>query len=194
MRRLTTLFLLLCAGPAIAAPPDAEPVTESVAVSQTSSLGLQATDLTPELREWFGVKPDRGVLIGSVSADSAAATAGLRVGDVVTVLAGSKIEDASELFSTAARNAGASVPLRFVRDKREQSATIALPQSGHFAHSITIRSGSLSDLDAFDDLFRELASELDGTDIFEHLRLSPTDIDSIQREMRELERMLRGGE
>ena len=46
-------------------------------------LGVGLTDLTPELREHFGVGGDAGVMISRVVEDSPAAKAGLRVGDII---------------------------------------------------------------------------------------------------------------
>ena len=155
--RLLTLFALTLAPLVAAAPPG--PVVQTTSVSGGSELGIQATDLTPELRQWLGVKSDRGVLVGTVQEGSAAAQAGLEVGDVITVLGGDKIEQASELFSSAMRNAGATVPLRVVRDGREQSLSLALPAGGHYSHTVTLRTLG-SDTDSLDAVWRELTGSL----------------------------------
>jgi membrane-associated protease RseP (regulator of RpoE activity) len=57
-------------------------------------LGLNLTDLTPELREHFGAPKDTGVLVARVAADSPAAKAGVKVGDILTTIDGEKVEQA----------------------------------------------------------------------------------------------------
>ena len=197
--RLLTLFVL-ASTPLYTTASD-RPV-QTVSVSGGEELGLKATDLTPELRTWLGGKSDRGVLVGEVREGSAAAAAGLRVGDIITVLGGEKIEGVSELFASAARNAGATVPLRIVRDKREQSMTLALPASTHYSQSVTIRSGSSIsiDSDAFDSIFRELSGSLSETPFLESGALDSElsklfeqlDPDKLRRDFEALERALRG--
>src|SRR5262245_35092128 len=46
-------------------------------------IGVQVQPLTPELREFFGVEGDAGLLVAAVEARSPAADAGLRAGDVI---------------------------------------------------------------------------------------------------------------
>src|ERR1051326_6160949 len=60
-------------------------------------LGVSLQPLTPELASSFGVKDAKGALVGDVSADSPAARAGLKSGDVITEFNGKKIEDPSAL-------------------------------------------------------------------------------------------------
>src|SRR5512133_3026190 len=47
-------------------------------------LGVSLIGITPELRAHYGAPKDAGVLVGRVEKDSAAAKAGLEVGDIVT--------------------------------------------------------------------------------------------------------------
>jgi len=47
-------------------------------------VGISLTELTPELREFFGAPKDAGVLVSSVAENGPAAKAGVRVGDVIT--------------------------------------------------------------------------------------------------------------
>jgi S1-C subfamily serine protease len=46
-------------------------------------MGVELLPMTPELRAYFGVEPDVGVLVTKVEPDSPAAEAGIQVGDVI---------------------------------------------------------------------------------------------------------------
>ena len=54
-------------------------------------LGVQLQDMTPELREFMRAPEDRGVLVVRVNEGSAAAKAGLRVGDVLVAVGGEPV-------------------------------------------------------------------------------------------------------
>jgi Do/DeqQ family serine protease len=60
-------------------------------------LGVIPQDLTPELAEAFGLSVTKGVVISQVDPDSAADTAGLRPGDVVTAVNGEPTHRAADL-------------------------------------------------------------------------------------------------
>jgi S1-C subfamily serine protease len=64
-------------------------------VMQRGRLGVGVLDLSPELAQHFGAK--QGVLVNTVAADSAAAKAGIKVGDVITSVNGKPVDDAGEL-------------------------------------------------------------------------------------------------
>ncbi len=50
--------------------------------------GIRVEQLTDQLREFFGVPGNNGVLVSSVEANSAAEKAGLKAGDVITAIDG----------------------------------------------------------------------------------------------------------
>ena len=90
-------------------------------------LGVELTELTPELRSHFGVPDDRGVMIGHVEEDSPAAAAGLAVGDIVTAIDGEPVESSWDLSVAVRRHEGGdSVALEVWRDGRslDLSATL----------------------------------------------------------------------
>ncbi len=58
-------------------------------------LGVELTDLSPELRSHFGVTTNAGVLIGRVMEDSPAERAGLLVGDIITAIGGKPMRSSS---------------------------------------------------------------------------------------------------
>ena len=90
-----------CGLPAAMAAPDVETFEWSTMTSK-GRLGVMVTGLTPELRTYFGTDKDRGVLVARVEERSAAATAGLRVGDVIVEVRGHKIEDGADVIAALA--------------------------------------------------------------------------------------------
>jgi serine protease Do len=88
-------------------------------------LGVSIQRVTPELAESLGLKSARGALVTSVTQDSPAAQAGIKVGDVITEYAGSKIADSNELPILVARTkVGNSAGVTVWRDKEEISLTV----------------------------------------------------------------------
>ena len=63
--------------------------------SRRTRLGIGAQALTPQLADYFGV--EEGVLVTHVEEDSAASTAGLRAGDVITAVDDRGVSDVDEL-------------------------------------------------------------------------------------------------
>lgn len=60
-------------------------------------LGVETTPMTAELRTFFNAPEDSGVLISRVEEDSAAARAGLMVGDVITSIDGEPVKSTGSL-------------------------------------------------------------------------------------------------
>ena len=80
-------------------------------------LGAQLTPLTDQLASYFGTKD--GVLVSSVTADSAAAKAGLKAGDVITSINGRSVESPREVTQELrAADEGKEVEIGIVRDKK----------------------------------------------------------------------------
>ena len=94
--------------------------------SEKGRLGLRIQSLDGQLGEYFGAA--KGVLVNAVDADSPAAKAGLKAGDVVNAINGKAVEEPSELIE-AVREAedGATLTIDYVRDKKPQSTKAALP-------------------------------------------------------------------
>ncbi len=97
--------------------------------SPRARLGIQMSDMTPQLAEYFGAK-DGGVLVSSVSEHSAAAKAGLKAGDVITSINGDRVRDLDDLVDEL-RNKSGEVTIGILRDKKESTvkATIEAPQA-----------------------------------------------------------------
>jgi S1-C subfamily serine protease len=78
---------------------------------------VSVSDLQPQLAEYFGVKD--GVLVTSVAADSPAAKAGVKAGDVITTVNGADVTSPSELRQRTSRlKEGEELSLGLVRDRK----------------------------------------------------------------------------
>jgi serine protease Do len=83
-------------------------------------LGLTIESLDDQLAEYFGVK--EGVLVKSVQADSVAAKAGLKAGDVITAFDGRKIYETSDLTRAIERvGTSGEFTVEVMRDKKAQT-------------------------------------------------------------------------
>jgi len=113
--------------PPIPPIPDMDiPVSIVVAHSSMRS-GLMVENITPQLGDFFGVKNGKGVLIRSVEKGSRAEKSGFRAGDVIVKVNDQVVHDTSD-FTHALRSAsGGASSITVVRDKKEQSLTLTLP-------------------------------------------------------------------
>jgi serine protease DegQ len=89
-------------------------------------IGVEPQDLSPEVVEAFGIRPDAvkagGVIITGVLQNGPAAQAGILPGDVITDVSGKPVRTVTELLSTvAALKPGAQAPLGVLRkDKKTE--------------------------------------------------------------------------
>jgi serine protease Do len=60
-------------------------------------LGIEATGLTDQMADFLGIPGKRGVLVMEVQADTPAAAAGLKAGDVILSVNGTAVADRNEL-------------------------------------------------------------------------------------------------
>jgi len=93
-------------------------------------LGAQAQDLSPQLAQAFGIPMQRGAVVTSIVADSAADKSGLKPGDIITNINGRQIKNANVL-----RNAigllriGKVVTLKILRDGNAISLSAKIEKS-----------------------------------------------------------------
>jgi serine protease Do len=99
---------------------------EILTTATVASAGVRADSLTAQLRQFFGVKEGEGVLVSSVDADSAAAKAGLKAGDVVTAVDGSVVSTPSD-FNREVRSRTTTFTLKIVRDKQPREIRVERP-------------------------------------------------------------------
>jgi serine protease Do len=93
-------------------------------------LGIQYIEMGEQLAAAYKLAQKNGVLVTTVEADSPAAKAGLKAGDVVLKFDGKAIEDAADLREAVnAADGGTEVTLSIQRDGRpmDVKATLAKP-------------------------------------------------------------------
>jgi membrane-associated protease RseP (regulator of RpoE activity) len=121
---LSSLLLFAFLGPASPAQSQAWPFDQPF-MPQRGRLGIQVQPMTPELREYFKAPSDRGLLVTHIDANSPAARAGLRVGDVIVLASGQPMRRPFDLVRVVGRvSAGGSLELKIIRDAREQTLTV----------------------------------------------------------------------
>jgi len=92
-------------------------------------LGIQTTELTPDLRRHFGVSEEAGVLVGHVEPDSPADKAGLEVGDILVQVDGEPVESAWDLGRAVRKKKdGETATLEVWRDGRAQTLTATIAE------------------------------------------------------------------
>jgi serine protease Do len=90
-------------------------------------LGVSLQPLTPELATSFGAKDAKGALVADVSADSPAARAGLKSGDIIMEFNGKKVDDPSALArAVALAKPGETSRLALWRDRQQKAVEIKL--------------------------------------------------------------------
>jgi serine protease Do len=109
--------------------PDFEaPNIGVVVVHSSMRSGLMVENLTPQLGEFFGAKNGNGVLVRSVEKGSRADKGGLRAGDVITRVGDQPVHDTSDFTRALHTHSSGSVNVGVIRDKKEQTLTITLPE------------------------------------------------------------------
>lgn len=90
-------------------------------------LGIKGSELNADLAKEFNVDAQQGAFISEVMADSAAAKAGLKSGDVIIALNGQKIRSFAELRAkVATTGAGKEIELTYLRDGDEEKVKVTL--------------------------------------------------------------------
>jgi S1-C subfamily serine protease len=86
-------------------------------------LGVNVQELTPDLAAYFGVKD--GLLVNSVQADTPAAKAGIKAGDVIGTVNGKAVVSSAELVKELADKEG-EIAIGVTRDKKALSLKATL--------------------------------------------------------------------
>lgn len=90
-------------------------------------LGVTVTPLTRQLADYFGV--EQGVLVSEVEDDSPAKAAGIKAGDVITTINARAVATSADVLrEMRAAGPGTSVEVRAMRDRREVTMTVKLPE------------------------------------------------------------------
>src|SRR5277367_5122957 len=90
-------------------------------------LGVEIQPVTPDLADGLGVKPDTGALVAKETAESPAAKAGVKVGDVIEAVDDKAVTDPRDLARRiAALGPKKTVSLTLMRDGKEQKFDVML--------------------------------------------------------------------
>ncbi len=156
-------------------------------------IGVQLLDLTPELRQHFGVSRDAGVMVARVDPDSAAAKAGVAVGDIITSADGDRIGSPGELARSVRRKkAGDTLRLDLSRDRGTRHVTVTVEER----RGPDVEIGELGDLGRLRELGPEIRERVlrgweDSRPMFERNREQlERKLDRMQKRLDELERKL----
>jgi len=96
-------------------------------------LGVETKAMDDDLAAYFGTAGGRGVLVTGVQADSPAAAAGIRAGDVILGVDGEAIADPVELLAAVRKKgSGDEVRLEVLRQRRESEIVATLDDAPPF--------------------------------------------------------------
>jgi serine protease Do len=97
------------------------------AASSRGWMGVQIQPVTSDIADSVGMKESKGALVAEPMADSPAAKAGIRSGDVITALNGNAVKDARDLATQIGGMApGTPVNVTIWRDGAETSISMTL--------------------------------------------------------------------
>ena len=130
-------------------------------------LGVTIQELTPELSQKFGLKNEKGALVGDIAKGSPAEKAGLKRGDIIVEYNGKKITDVGVLRNMVAQSkVGIEVSIMISRGGKEYGVKVLIMELPKDA-SEAAPGGSQEDSDleglsgiTVMDLSREIARQL----------------------------------
>ena len=92
-------------------------------------MGIVPQDVTPALAKQFGSSETKGALVGDVSADSPAAKAGLKRGDIIVELNGKQINGSNDLrMSISMMQPDTTVTLKVQREGSQKEMAVKLAE------------------------------------------------------------------
>ncbi len=90
-------------------------------------MGVEAVQISKEVRQLLGAPEDAGVLVNSVKSDSGASEAGIKPGDIIVEVAGQKVKNVGTIRRALAdKEAGQTVPIVVMRDRKSTTLTAKL--------------------------------------------------------------------
>jgi S1-C subfamily serine protease len=103
-------------------------------------LGVSVLGLTPEFRKSLGLAEDvQGALVSQVAEGSAAARAGIEVGDVITAIGNQPIKGTAELRNTIGMlKVGDSTPISLLREGKPRQVTATLREAAQLPDASSI--------------------------------------------------------
>lgn len=111
-----------------------EPMVRILNSAEPPRLGVRLLDVEGQLASYFELPGGQGVLVTSVEADSAAAKAGVRAGDIILKLDGEAVASAAELRRVVRKaDGGKPLPLSVWRGGKAAELSVTLPETGRRA-------------------------------------------------------------
>jgi membrane-associated protease RseP (regulator of RpoE activity) len=165
--------------PAMPVLPDMDLPVSVVVVHSAARSGLMVENLTPQLGDFFGAKNGQGVLVRSVEKGSRADKAGFRAGDVIVKVNDEPIHDSGDFSHALRSRKDNTASISFIRDKKEQTITIALPEH----KQSELRQSFEIEIPAIDAKSREELSQL--TEEMAHLK--PEMEEAINRQIQQVQ-------
>ena len=190
---LPCAFAIVAAAAAPASAKDPQNFDSVVHVQMSGGrLGAQLQNMSDELRTYFGAGADAGVLVAKVEADSPAAKAGLKAGDVIVDIDGAKIEDPGDAIQALQkREKGATATLQVVRDKRRVTLKAALRDGGPMAMAFGGNGGADFDFDwDAHDFTGPAMKGMHGMKVFGDMGGMQKKIDALEARLKDLEQKL----
>jgi serine protease Do len=94
-------------------------------------IGIGITDVTPDNAKFFDVNNPTGAVVTQVDPNSPGAKAGLKIGDVITMLDGKTVTDAGELqVEVGQKHPGETIQLGVIRDGKSLDVPVTLELMG----------------------------------------------------------------
>jgi serine protease Do len=122
--------------------PEMPPMPEfpnAITVLRGGMLGIECENLGSQLAEFFGVK--EGVLVRSVTRNSAAEKAGIRAGDVIVKIDGEAVTSAREITSLLrTARSKRTFPVLLVREKKEMTVNVTIESGGRSTRPVVFHS------------------------------------------------------
>lgn len=169
-------------------------------------LGVGLTQLTAELRRFFGAPEEAGVLISRIEDGSPADKAGLEVGDVIAAVDGKPVSTAAALSRLVGeKEDGQAVTLDVVRDKQQRTVSafvverekptidLAPMMRGEFP-DIAQLPGEEGRMFAFSfdpERMKELEQQLGSPEFKDRLKAAADARSAVESRIKELEQKLR---
>ncbi len=129
-------------------------------------IGVYCRELNPELAAYFGVKEGTGLIVARLTEKGPAQKANLKVGDVIVLVDGKRVESANDLIDLIqAKKKGDKVKVEILREKKRMTLEVVVEEekvdggdlsSGDFRSFLQSWQGYT---DAFQDELRRWQSE-----------------------------------
>jgi S1-C subfamily serine protease len=128
-KKFPMLFTPRPEGEAWSRPEFARPEGFRFGFGQRKFIGIYSRPITPELSEYFGVDKGVGLLIEKIEKDGPAEKAGLKVGDVIVMADGKRVETTEELSRLIQDfDKGEKITIEIIRNKKKRTIDVEIDE------------------------------------------------------------------